>query len=282
MAIVVDSSINFRGHVKLPFYQSELRRPARERAQRPWTAETLLPVLDDAGVDKAVLISSIASVGVGGEFDDIHADEVYPELQKAPDRLYGYVGINPVLPIRDNMRYLNYAVGELGFRGAHIYPHWWGMRIDDRAYWPIYAKCEELGVPLMIQVGSPTPRNRAKIAAKPSWLDPVAFDFPNLTILGIHIGTPWCDEMIMMCRNYENVYMIADAHHPSTWEPQLIQYLNGGGRQNLDGIEKVIWGSDWPIQDIKTSVGEAKQLPISKEAYDNLMGLNAMRVMNLG
>ena len=190
MATVVDSSINYRGHTKLPFYQSELRRPARERAERPWTAETLLPVLDEAGVDKGVLLSSIAASGVGGEPDAIHADELVPELKKAPDRLFGYVGINPTLPINETLRYIDYAVGELGFRGVHVYPHWWGIRIDDRRYWPIYAKCEELGAPIMLQVGSPTPRNRAMIAAKPSWLDPVAYDFPNLTILGIHIGTP--------------------------------------------------------------------------------------------
>ena len=282
MATVVDASVNYRGHTKLPFYQSELRRAARERAEKPWTAETLLPVLDDAGVDKAVLLSSIAASGVGGAPDEIHVDEVYPELQKAPDRLFGYAGINPTLPIRETLKYLDYAIGELGFRGVHVYPHWWGIRIDDRRYWPIYAKCEELGAPIMMQVGSPTPRNRAMIAAKPSWLDPVAFDFPGLTILGIHIGTPWVHEMIMMCRNYENVYIIADAHRPSTWEPDLVEYLNGGGRANLDGIEKVIWGSDWPIQDIKVSIGEAGELPITQQAYDNLMGLNAMRVMNLG
>ncbi|MEO4040055.1 amidohydrolase family protein [Hoeflea sp. CAU 1731] len=282
MATVVDASVNYRGKTKLPFYQSELRRAARERAERPMTAEALLPVLDDAGIDKAVLISSIAASGVGGEVDAIHADEVYPQLQKAPDRLFGYVGLNPTLPINENVRYLDYAIRELGFRGAHVYPHWWGIRIDDRRYWPLYAKCEELGAPIMLQVGSPTPRNHAMIAAKPSWLDPVAYDFPKLTILGIHIGSPWANEMIMMCRNYENVYMVADAHKPSTWEPELIEYLNGGGRRNLDGLEKIIWGSDWPIQDIKASFEEAKALPISKEAMDNLLGLNAMRVMNLG
>lgn len=278
---VVDASINFRGKLKLPFYQSELRKAARERAGTPYTAERLLPVLDDAGIDKAVLIASVASVGVGGEVDGIHVDEVAPEVQKAPDRIFGYVGINPTEDIKENLAYINYAVGDLDFRGVHIYPHWWGMRIDDKRYYPIYAKCAELGVPIMLQVGHPTPRNRAKVAGHPLWLDDIAYDFPELTIMGIHIGSPWVDDMIMMCRDYENVYMVADAHQPSTWEPQLIEYINGGGRRNLDGWEKVIWGSDWPIQDIKEALDEVKALPLNERALEHVLGLNAMRVMNL-
>jgi Predicted metal-dependent hydrolase of the TIM-barrel fold len=282
MATVVDASINFRGKLKLPFYQSELRRAARERAGTPYTAERLIPALDDAGVDKAVLIASVAAVGVGGEIDGIHVDEVYPEIQKAPDRIFGYAGINPLEDIKTNLAYINYAVNELDFRGVHIYPHWFGMRIDDKKYYPIYAKCAELGVPIMLQVGHPTPRNRAKVAAHPLWLDDIAYDFPELTILGIHIGSPWVDDMMMMCRGYENVYMVADAHQPSTWEPQLIEYINGGGRRNLDGWEKVIWGSDWPIQDIKEALGEVRALNLNERALEHVLGLNAMRVMNLG
>lgn len=282
MATVVDASINFRGKLKLPFYQSELRRAARERAGTPYTAERLLPVLDDAGIDKAVLIASVAAVGVGGEVDGIHVDEVAPEVQKAPDRIFGYVGINPTVDIKENLAYINYAINDLDFRGVHIYPHWWGMRIDDKRYYPIYAKCAELGVPVMMQVGHPTPRNRAKVAGHPLWLDDIAYDFPELTIMGIHIGSPWVDEMIMMCRDYENVYMVADAHQPSTWEPQLIEYINGGGRRNLDGWEKVIWGSDWPIQDIKEALGEVRALDLNERALDHVLGLNALRVMNLG
>jgi predicted TIM-barrel fold metal-dependent hydrolase len=280
MATVVDASINLRGHLKLPFYKSEVRRAARERGATVWTTETLLAELDAAGIDKAVLLSSVAAVGVGGEIDAIHPDEVQALVEKAPDRLYGMVGINP-LTTMPTLRLIEYAIKELGFKGVHVYPHWFGVRVNEPLYYPIYAKCAELGVPIAMQVGSQTPRNHAKLAAKPEWLDQVAFDFPELNILGLHIGSPWVDEMIMLCRNYENVYIVADAHEPRLWEPSLIEYLNGGGRRNLDGIQKVIWGTDWPIQEWQQSLAEVRDLPISDEARDNLLGLNAIRVLNL-
>lgn len=48
---------------------------------------------------------------------------------------------------------LERAVRELGFVGAHSYPHWFGLRPDDRACYPFYAKCLEPDVPIQVQAG---------------------------------------------------------------------------------------------------------------------------------
>lgn len=280
MAKVIDVSVNLRGHTKLPFYRDGPFSEAGARGRTPWTAKTLLPAMDAAGIDQVGLIASVAALGVGGELDAIHADEVQEVVAQAPDRLFGWVGINP-LETMDTLRYIDYAVGELGFKGVHVYPHWFGVRVDDRKYWPIYAKCAELDVPIAIQVGQQTPRNHARLVAKPSWLDPVAFDFPELRILGLHIGIPWTDEMITMCRAWEHIYIIADAHQPSFWTETLVAYLSGGGRRNVDGIKKVLWGTDWPIQDFIPCLEEVHGLEINKEALDNLLGHNAQAVLRL-
>ena len=51
------------------------------------------------------------------------------------------------------MRDLERAVKELGFIGAHTYPHWFELPPDHRRYYPFYAKCCELDVPIQMQVG---------------------------------------------------------------------------------------------------------------------------------
>ena len=66
------------------------------------------------------------------------------------------------------LRYIERAVKELGFIGVHVYPHWFGVPIDDRIYWPIYAKCCELGVPITLQVGRQSPRSGGKLVARPA------------------------------------------------------------------------------------------------------------------
>jgi uncharacterized protein len=275
---VVDVSCNLRGHVRLPFYD---RIPtAKERGASAWEAPALVREMDAAGIDKVGLIASVVALGVGGEEDPIHVDEVKPVVDAAPDRLFGWVGINPLKKM-ETLRYIDYGVRELGFKGVHCYPHWFGVPVNDRTYWPIHAKCCELGVPIALQVGSQTWRAGAKLCAHPVWLDDVAFDFPELKLLGLHIGKPWVSEMIMLCRNYENVFIIADAHPPSTWEPELVDYLNGKGRRNLDGIEKVMWGTDWPIQTFEESLREVEALGLEPAAKTNLVGGNAVRILGL-
>ncbi|MGE5617317.1 MAG: amidohydrolase family protein [Candidatus Woesearchaeota archaeon] len=278
MAPVVDVSCNLRGHTSLPFYS---RIPeAQRRGAAPWTSAALIREMDAAGIDRVGLIASVAAHGVGGAEDPIHVDEVHAVVSERPDRLFGWVGINPLKKM-ETLRYIEYGVRELGFKGVHCYPHWWGVPVNDRLYWPIYAKCCELGVPLALQVGSQTWRAGARLCARPSWLDDVAFDFPELKLLGLHIGSPWVDEMIMLCRNYENVFIIADAHRPSTWEPQLLEFLQGHGRRSLDGIEKVMWGTDWPIQTFQESLAEVDALGLEPAARENLLGGNAIRVLGL-
>ena len=276
MGRIVDCSINFKPHTELGLY----RYLGFDGEGKAWRGDDLVEHLDSAGVDMGGLIANVAANGVGGEELACDADTVAREIQKFPKRLFGWVGINPLKKM-ETLRYIEYGVRELGFKGVHCYPHWFGVPVNDRAYWPIYAKCCELGVPIALQVGSQTWRAGAKLCAPPVWLDDVAFDFPELKLIGLHIGSPWVTEMIMLCRNYENVFIIADAHPPSTWEPELVAYLNGQGRRNLDGVEKVMWGTDWPIQTFAQSLSEVDALGLEPAARDNLVGGNAVRVLGL-
>lgn len=277
MATVVDVSVNLRGHTSLPLYDY-LKIP-KDRG-RTWQADELVAAMDDAGVDKAGLIASVAAAGVGGPIDPIHVDEVKAVIDKAPDRLFGWAGINP-LTTMETLAYIQYAVKDLGFKGVHVYPHWWGVPINDRLYYPIYAKCAELGVPITLQVGSQSPRSHAKFVGRPILLDDVAFDFPELKLCGLHIGTPFAYEMVMLAKNYENVFIIADAHPPSAWEPALLDYIQQKTWSNKDGSQKVMWGTDHPIQTFKKSLQEVRDLGLEQTVHDNLVGENAIRILNL-
>ncbi|HUZ55132.1 MAG TPA: amidohydrolase family protein [Streptosporangiaceae bacterium] len=277
--MIVDVSVNLRGHTSLPFYK--LKPAAMARGGTAWTAETLRSEMDSAGVDVVGLIASVATHGVGGAEDPIHVNEVKPLLDTLPGRTFGWVGINPSKKPMETVRYIDHAVRELGFKGVHCYPHWFGIRVDDPVYYPIYSKCAELGVPITLQVGTQTLRAGARLVAKPEWLDRVAFDFPELTLIGLHIGIPWTNEMIMLCKNYENVYIIADGHNPASFEPQLIDYISGRGRNASDGHTKVMWGTDWPIQLFSESLAEVHGLGLEPDVKAALIGGNAARIFGL-
>ena len=103
----------------------------------------------------------------------------------------------------------------------------------------------------------------------------VAIDFPDLKIIGIHIGVPWTDEMISMAWKHENVYIGVDAYAPKHWPPQLVHYLNTYGR------EKVLFGTDWPVIETIRAVKEIRAMDLRPESYRALMRHNAIKVFNL-
>ena len=112
-----------------------------------------LRLMDAAGIDRGLLIATTG----GWEGSDIHfekpVDRIAEVISEHPRRFKGVVGINPsrIVP---RLAHLERAVRELGFVGAHLYPHWFGEPPNHRIYYPFYAKCAELGVPIQIQVGA--------------------------------------------------------------------------------------------------------------------------------
>jgi predicted TIM-barrel fold metal-dependent hydrolase len=236
--------------------------------------------MDRLGISMAGLVANVAANGIGGEELVTHVDEVAPVIKAHPDRFFGWVGINPLKGM-ETLRYIEYGIKDLGFKGVHVYPHWFGAPVNDRIYYPIYAKCAELGVPITLQVGTNTPRSGARCVGRPILLDDVAFHFPELKLIGLHIGVPWTHEMTMLARNYENVFIIADAHPPREWEKPLLDYITEKEHSNKDGSHKVMWGTDWPIQMQEQSLKEVDELGFPPEIRDRLLGENAIRILGL-
>jgi uncharacterized protein len=174
----------------------------------------------------------------------------------------------------ESIRKLDHAVRELGFVGAHVYPHWYGQSPDHRAYYPFYAKCAELGVPIQIQVGH-SAQPFLPTVAHPMALDRVAIDFPELTLVGIHVGYPWTEEMCAVAWKHKNVYVGTDAHAPRYWDASLIKFINGRGQ------DKVMFGTDWPVIPFERAMKELHALELKEHAKRKLLFDNAVRVYRL-
>ena len=173
---------------------------------------------------------------------------------------------------------LEYAVRELRFVGAHLYPHWMELAPDHAKYYPIYAKCCELDIPIMMQVGQNLVYSRERrlpSVGRPIYLDQVAIDFPDLKLIGIHIGVPWTSEMIAMAWKHENVFIGTDAYAPKHWPKEFVHYMNTYGR------EKVLFGTDWPVIHPQRAVDEIAEIGLRAESERLVMRENALRVFRL-
>jgi predicted TIM-barrel fold metal-dependent hydrolase len=111
---------------------------------------------------------------------------------------------------------------------------------------------------------------------RPIALDPVACDFPELKLIGIHVGIPWADEMIAMAWKHANVYIGTDAHSPKYWPQSLVQYMNSYGQ------DKVIFGTDFPILRFERTIREIEELKLKPQVLRKVFAENTRRVYRLG
>lgn len=236
-----------------------------------------LKMMDRAGIERSLLIAVRAGdLRVDGSWELPYA-RVHDVCRRFPTRFSGLAGIDPTRGMQ-GLADLEEAVKNRGFVGAHLYPHWFGWAPDHAKYYPYYAKCCELGIPIMMQVGHNLVYSRGRrlpSVGRPICLDQVAIDFPELTLIGIHIGIPWTDEMISMCWKHENVYVAGDAYAPKHWPKQFVHYANSYGSH------KVLFGTDWPVIDPERAVREIDGLEFKPESRRRMMRENAVRLFGL-
>ena len=239
--------------------------------------EDYLLKMDKAGIERSLLIAVRAGdLAMRGSFEIPYA-QVAKWCDKYPDRFSGLAGVDPYRGMQ-GLRDLDQAVKEFGFVGAHLYPHWFKLAPDAALYYPYYAKCCELDVPIMMQVGQNLIYQkdvRLPSVARPILLDQIAIDFPELKLIGIHIGVPWTDEMIAMAWKHANVYIGTDAYAPKYLPPTLVHYMNSYG------ASKVLFGTDWPVIDPERAVAEMQAHKLKPASYEKIMRQNALSLFKL-
>lgn len=245
--------------------------------RRGLTSEEYIEKMDRAGIERSLIVATRCGDRRLSTSTEIPYSYIHEVCQKYPHRYSGLAGINPLLGIA-GLKELDVAVKEYGFVGAHLYPHWFGQAPDAAIYYPYYARCAELGIPIMMQVGHCLiyrSDNRLASVGKPITLDRIAIDFPELTIIGIHLGYPWTEEMIAVATKHKNVYMAGDAYAPRHWGPSAVHYANTFGQ------DKFMFGTDWWVIDPERAVKEVDELGFRPDSKRKIMRDNALRVFNL-
>ncbi len=256
-------------------FKTQIRMPAEMR--NGVSIPRYLEKMRRSGIDRSLLIAVRAGdLAVRGSFE-IEYQRVAEVCADHPERFSGLAGVDPFRGMAGT-RELRHAVEDLGFVGAHLYPHWFGLAPNDRRYYPYYAKCCELDIPIMMQVGHNliySRERRLPSVGRPITLDDVAIDFPELKLIGIHIGVPWTDEMISMAWKHENVFIGVDAYAPKHWPAQIVHYLNSYGQ------DKVLFGTDWPVIDPERAMAEINAMELRAEARHKLLRANALKIFRL-
>jgi uncharacterized protein len=268
------------GYLRVFFKQEPRHGEFRKIAQSFGRGEDeVIELLDSAGIDRTLITGF-------DEFSSVHETFIPNELVAAladryPDRFIPFAGID-LLKGMDAVRELEQLVRERGFRGLSLRPFMIGLPADDRRYYPLYAKCVELDIPLSIHTSANWTTVAVNDLGHPRHIDAVAADFPELRIVMSHAGYPWVLEACLLAWKYPNVYLELAAHRPrylaapgTGWEP-LLRF----GQTTI--ADKVLFGTGWFLLGRPPGqiVEEFRALPVAKSVMERWLGRNAERLLS--
>ena len=227
---------------------------------RNYSVEETLETMDRLGVERAILTTD-------AERPSPHVLS-FPKAH--PERFFLGVQVDPRRLLRAT-RALKAVVRSEPVVLARITPFAIDVAPSDRVYYPVYAKCVELGLPLTINTGIPGPPAPAA-CQDPLHLDRVCLDFPELVLVMAHGADPWWSVAIRLLLKYPNLHLKTSAYAPRYFPPELLHFMNTRGQ------EKVIFASDHPALPMERALKEARALELRPGVLDRFLHDNAHRV----
>ena len=146
-----------------------------------------------------------------------------------------------------------------------------GIAPNEACYYPLYAKCIELDLPIAVNTGLPGPPVPGK-CQDPLHLDEVCYFFPELILIMAHGADPWWDVAIRLMIKYKNLYLQTSAYAPKYFPRELIGFMNTRGR------DKILFATDFPVLPFDRCMQEAQGLDLREGVLDQFLYGNAQRL----
>ncbi len=268
-AIDVWAQITTPRMAEQPWLKTLLKWTNQEDSKATTTVPETIDAMDAAGVDIALI-----SAWHSPEGSLISNAEVADQIQQAPDRLRGLATVDLNHPMQA-VREIRKWVDGHQFVGVRVVPWLWSLPPTDRRYYPIYTACVDLGVPFCTQIGHTGPLKTSETGRLIPYLEQVMLDFPELVVVGGHVGFPWINELISMTFKFENFYVDTSAYAVHRLPPDFIHYM-----KNV-GSSRVMFGTNWPMISPEHCLKAIDSLELSQEQRDAFLFGNARRVFGL-
>jgi len=173
-------------------------------------------------------------------------------------------------------------VEHYGIRGFKFHPTMQGFYPNDRSAYVLYEAIAEAGVPALFHTGQtgvgagmPGGMGMKLKYSNPMYLDDVAADFPEMTIILAHPSFPWQEEALSVATHKPNVYIDLSGWSPKYFPPILVRYANTLLRH------KVLFGSDWPAITPDRWLADFDTLDIKDDAKPLILKDNARKILGI-
>ena len=100
-------------------------------------------------------------------------------------------------------------------------------------------------------------------------------DFPELVVVGGHVGAPWIHEVLTLIHKFPNFYVDTSAYAVHRLPPELVGLMRGRTKS------RVLFGSNFPMIQPADALARLEELGLTDEAQAAFLGGNADRVFGL-
>lgn len=273
--------------------------------------EAQLKIMDEAGIDKAVLTypTSDAHLKLGSisQVAHIYNDNVAKILKHYPDKFIG-AAILPIDNTQDMLDELKRATEALGFKAISLASSYNGKYLDEPLFLPIYKIAQEKNIPIFVhsQIVNPIGYERVQdpllipvieyifdttICIGKLLMAGVLAEFPEIKFIFAHFGgaIPFLqhrfDATYQMLRGINFVKDLK--RNPTEYLKNI--YVDTGGDKiktnfllalELVGPKHVLWGSDWPAKkDISGAIQVVNDLDISSKDKEDILFGNLEKIL---
>lgn len=223
------------------------------------------------GVDAAILFAEYSPKSTGIQA----VEDMLPIIEHNPERFHLMANLNPHLhypPVKELKRQIS-----LGAVGLKLHPVHGSFPPNDRMLYPVYAFCESEEFPIVFHCGTSVFPGASNRYANPEYIEDVARDFPELTIVLAHGGRGWWyDAAAFMALMRPNVWIEISGLPPK----KLPDYYKNYNLERL--ARKMIFGTDWPgVPGNRTNAQALFDLGLERETLEGILHKNARLVYKL-
>jgi predicted TIM-barrel fold metal-dependent hydrolase len=278
-------AIDFHVHLPISEFMDVAIGQFRDAVARYFRAEVKLRDIEEIAAHYAVreivgvLLAWDAETATGRK--PLRNDTVAEIVRRYPEQFVGFASVDPHKGDKAIVE-IERAVRDLGLSGAKFHPGVQAFYPNDPRFAPLFQKISELGIPALFHTGTnglgagmPGGGGIKLDHTRPIYLDSLAADFPDLTIIGAHPSWPWEQEMIAILQHKPNVYNDLSGWSPKYIPPALLK--EAAGRLN----HKFLFGSDYPFIPPERWLKDFAALEgWSDEARANLLWRNGQQLLS--
>ena len=268
------------------------------------TTDELLPIMEKARISRAVMVNMLplaemrdaALAKVPKELSGTERETVTREidarmlsrLERRNTWTCDLATENPNLipfinldPLMDESTMTNEIVNRInndGAKGIKLHPNSQQFFPNDHRLWPAYRTAERLGVPTIFHGGTFA---TAIQYAQPKHFEEVLSSFPSLILVMAHLGQGYPDEVRSLSSTYPNLCFDCSAIISHTNTAGSISETEFTDLIREVGIERIMFGSDFPWYDPADSAERLLKLDFGEKEKRMLLAENAIRIYKL-